>query len=232
MRNLPTQNELRDIKDGRWYWISKDLLAFAPKIKALGIALYNALASLADREQKCFPSQKYLAKLLGYSLASISKGLKVLEREGLIRIERQGKPPFTYRLLRVTLQTRESNSKSRRKRGLKGRKTNKNKLTKNINNIEYDFKRIFDSFSSEKFSFKPESREELLALDLAQGLDDLENLPLYLSFARNYPESLLRMILGEVKEIPPQKLKKGRAALFCYLLKKYGKGARTQNLSP
>jgi hypothetical protein len=69
---------------------------------------------------------------------------------------------------------------------------------------------------------KGESREELLALDLAQALNDRKNLKFYLSLARKYPESFLRQILGEVREIPLRKMRKGRAALFNYLVKKYG----------
>jgi hypothetical protein len=60
-----------------------------------------------------------------------------------------------------------------------------------------------------------------LALDIARELNDLKSLPLYLSYAKKYPETLLRKYLGEVKEIPIKKIKKGRAALFNYLIKKY-----------
>ena len=69
--------------------------------------------------------------------------------------------------------------------------------------------------------FRPGTRLELLALDLATALNDRKSLPVYLSYARKYPESFLRRILGEVKEIPAGKIKKSRAALFGYLVKKY-----------
>ena len=61
----------------------------------------------------------------------------------------------------------------------------------------------------------------MLALDLAEALDDRKSLSVYLSYARRYPESILRRILGDVKEIPDGDIKKSRAALFSYLIKKY-----------
>lgn len=68
--------------------------------------------------------------------------------------------------------------------------------------------------------FEPETREELLALDLAQGLGDRQNLLVYLSYARRHSESFLRQLLGQVREVREENLKKGRAAYFHYLLKK------------
>ena len=102
--------------------------------------------------------------------------------------------------------------------------TNKNYLTR-INNNNIDNKNF--SFSSVKTSkgFKPKTREELLALDIARELNDLRFLPVYLSYARKYPESILRKVLGDVKEMPIKRIKKGRAALFNYLIKKYAQEA-------
>ena len=78
--------------------------------------------------------------------------------------------------------------------------------------------------------FKPKTKEELLALDTASALFDLENLALYLSYAKKYPEMLMRKILGKVKEIPDGKIKKSRGALFNYLMQKHG-GAKAKNNS-
>jgi hypothetical protein len=71
--------------------------------------------------------------------------------------------------------------------------------------------------------FRPKDRVGQLALDLAQNLDDLKGLPLYVFYARKYPESFLRMTLGAVKEIPDGKIKNSRAALFNHLVQKYAK---------
>jgi len=67
------------------------------------------------------------------------------------------------------------------------------------------------------------TKTELLALDLATTLDDIQALPLYISYARKYPEHFLRRILGVVKEIPPEKVKRSRGALFNYLVQKHGR---------
>jgi hypothetical protein len=71
--------------------------------------------------------------------------------------------------------------------------------------------------------FRPKDRVGQLALDLAQSLDDLKGLPLYVFYARKYPESFLRMTLGAVKEIPDEKIKNSRGALFNHLVQKYAK---------
>jgi hypothetical protein len=75
--------------------------------------------------------------------------------------------------------------------------------------------------NNEEEGCKPKTREELLALDLAHGLDDFEGFPLYLSCAGKYPETLLRSLLGQVKEVAQEKIKKSRGALFNYLLQKH-----------
>lgn len=89
---------------------------------------------------------------------------------------------------------------------------------KNINNIDDSNDRIDNGANS--FSI---TKEELLALDLAEGLSDRANLGFYLSVCRKYPEGLLRKIYSQVKEIPSEKIRKSRGALFNYLLQNYDK---------
>lgn len=93
------------------------------------------------------------------------------------------------------------------------------KNDKDINNIDrndnVDIENEINSFSLTK--------EEILARDLAEGLNDKANLKFYLSVCRKYPESFLREIYGQVKEIPESKIKKSRGALFNYLIQKYDK---------
>ena len=67
------------------------------------------------------------------------------------------------------------------------------------------------------------TKEELLARDLAEGLDDAGNLGFYLSAARKYPEGLLRKIYSQVKEIPLSRIKRSRGAVFNYLIKEHVK---------
>jgi len=90
---------------------------------------------------------------------------------------------------------------------------------KDINNIDsndrIDTKNEFNSLFLTK--------GELLARDLAAGLDDEVNLRFYFSVCRKYPEEFLRKIYGQVKEIPLNKIKKSRGALFNYLIQKHEK---------
>lgn len=82
------RGKIRDIRNGDWYWIHKIIYQrYARKIGALGLALYNAYAYYADRESKCFPAQRRIAKELGIGRRTIQKLNKVLEKNGLIRIE-------------------------------------------------------------------------------------------------------------------------------------------------
>ena len=72
------------------------------------------------------------------------------------------------------------------------------------------------------------ARQELLALDLAKALNDRTGIALYRSYSQRYPEWLLRKALGEVKEMAPEQIKRGRAALFNHLVQRYAQG-RAQN---
>lgn len=59
-----------------------------------------------------------------------------------------------------------------------------------------------------------------LAIYLADSLDDLQNLPLYIALSKRYPEQFLKEILDHVKAIPIDKIKKNRGALFNHLIKR------------
>lgn len=86
---------------------------------------------------------------------------------------------------------------------------------KRILNIDNDNR---DFISSD---FKSKTREELLALDLATALDDLEGLTFYIALSHKYPELFLRDILAAVKGVPLNRIKKSRGALFNHLVKKH-----------
>jgi len=97
--------EIRDLRNGDWYWIHKTVIQrYMPLIGAVGVIVYSFLASLADTKQTCYPSQKYIAKALGYSRSYINEILKLLEKNGLIRIEKQGRYHCVYHLLKVRRQ--------------------------------------------------------------------------------------------------------------------------------
>lgn len=214
------ENKVRDVRNGNWYWTHRRILKeYSKKIGATGILVYNFLASLADRSQACFPSQKYIAESLGYSRATVNRAIKTLEKNGLIRIKKRDRYHLTYFLVEPRCKVSETQMSNIRNSDVNWMNTNNNKLTRNINNIDRGNKN-FLNFNSFK-GFKPKTRQELLAQDLAKELNDYKNLPLYLYHCRKYPEPLIRKALGEVKETPPERIKKSKAALFNYLVKKY-----------
>jgi len=94
-------------------------------------------------------------------------------------------------------------------------------IKKDILNIDIDSKDFLDSPLKISKRFKPTNRQQLLALDLARELNDCKGLPFYLSCTKKYPESLLRKVLGRVKEVPSEKITKSRAALFNHMIQKY-----------
>lgn len=206
-------HEVRDLRNGDWYWIQKTVMQeYASTVGAMGILVYNFLASFADRAQRCFPSQKYIADSLGCSQSTVSRALKLLERCQLIRIERS-RYHCVYHLLKVRYVTAAYQIRQGCIPDMSPAHTNKNKLTRIINNIESK------NLLTEKAT--PKTREELVAFDIATILNDQKGYSAYLCFAHRYQESLLRRALGEVKEFPASKIKKSRAALFIHLVKKY-----------
>ena len=212
-------SKARDLKDGDWYWIDRKVLRlYARRLGASGIAVYNALAYFADsKTQSCYPARKTIARILGVSRRTVTRKIKLLDELGLVRIEK-ARSSFRYLLLGfsegVTKKT-PGGDKRDVSQVTPGR-TNNNQLSK-VNNNNMDDDKNFKVFEE----FSPKSREELLALDLAEVLNDKRGLNVYLSYAKRYPEPLLRRALGEVKEVPDGKIKKGRAALFHYLIRKH-----------
>jgi hypothetical protein len=77
-------------------------------------------------------------------------------------------------------------------------------------------------------SIGPSIQREVLARELARRLNDAAGINLYRSYAAKYPEALLRNVLAEVEVLPPERITKGRGALFNYLVQHHAKGA-TEN---
>ena len=63
------------------------------------------------------------------------------------------------------------------------------------------------------------AKQNKLALELADALDDMESLQSYRAFTQQYTEEYLRKILTKVLSIPEEKIRKTRGALFTYLVK-------------
>lgn len=68
----------------------------------------------------------------------------------------------------------------------------------------------------------PKTPQQQLAQDIALILGDTQNLLLYETYTRKYPEAWLRLLLAEVRSVPEHRIKKSRAAFFHYLIKRYG----------
>ena len=175
--NSDKKVEIRELKNGDWYWVNKAVISHTPKVRVIGIAVYNLLASLVDRNQSCFPSQRYIAESLGYSRTTINKTLKLLEENGLIRIEKRSRYHCVYQLLKVRCKAEETQMSTRGNSEVNHREPNNNKLTRNINNIVMENKNFLDSNRNTFKRFRPRNREQLLALDLAEAFNDYRNLP-------------------------------------------------------
>jgi len=82
--------KVRDLRNGDWYWISKTVIDhYGATIKPIGIALYNCLAKHANQASFCFPSQAFIAKEIGSSVASVKRSIDQLIRLELISKERK-----------------------------------------------------------------------------------------------------------------------------------------------
>ncbi len=66
------------------------------------------------------------------------------------------------------------------------------------------------------------TNEKSLAYELAQALNDMESLQVYIGFAEKYQEPFLRRLLTKVMSLPDEKIKRTRGALFTYLIKQHG----------
>ena len=220
--NDPTQNCARSMGDDNWYWIGKSVLyTHAKTAGVFGIAVYNCLASYANSNQTCYPSQQRMAEILGCSRSAVNKAIKSLEDSGLIAVERRGRYPQLYRLLKVRCNPDKLLLSMSRDFDVAPVRTNNNKRTRNIND-RVSHSEVIHNTNPDDY-LKPAIQIDPLALELAESLDDRPNLPQYISHCRKYPESLLRGVIREVLEIPGSKIRKSRAALFNHLIKAYGK---------
>ena len=216
VRQINTKAPARHLTGGGWFWVDRNIIRdHARAVGAIGIAVYNVLASMADSNQECYPSQKRVADLLGYSRATINKTLKVLERRGLIAVSKRSAHGCTYQLLEVRCKAGETEMSTRGNQDVPPVDTNDNQLTRLNNDTIVRVKKddILSDFDEDQ-EFVPTTREELLAHDLATALNEPENLSWYLYLAKRYPENLLRQTLGKVKEVPKSKVQKSLPALF------------------
>ena len=217
------KNRIRSLSRAGWFWINREILTgFGKRLKASGIAVYNVLASYANQgTQTCFPAQQTIADQIGLHRTTVNRKIRQLCRLRLLNIERQ-KDRCLYSLLNPDVSHPLHPCSRNDTRDVASGYINKNKRTRiNINNNEG--KNNFVTGNGSFKEFKPKTREELLALDMAQTVNDHKSLPLYLHYARLLPENVIRELLSWIKRVPRKNIRRSRAALFNCVIKKYAK---------
>lgn len=68
---------------------------------------------------------------------------------------------------------------------------------------------------------KPRTKRELLAHTVADAMNDSHRVSLYLQQCQKYPQHLVLRAYAEAKSVPLERIRKARAAIFFYLLKRY-----------
>lgn len=64
--------------------------------------------------------------------------------------------------------------------------------------------------------------ERKLANEIADTLKDRDSITMHLQYVRKYQEEFLRRILNKVMTLPPDKIRKSRAALYTFLINQSG----------
>jgi DNA-binding transcriptional ArsR family regulator len=230
-----------------WAGLVRDFTGKHSKKLKVSVWLLLYLLLSADYGTGVFSgSYSEISRSMGRSKSTVRKWLKTLERYGYVTAVRQSKKlliriqkwkvihkyPSSGTLEKESTQIRTDNASGFGHIGksLKGRKEYylsqkiKNKgryddIDNNINkNVVNNVVRNLTNMNNENDSLF--TKDELLAMEISHGLNDKENLRAYLSLCRKYPEPFLRKIYKEVKELPIEKIKKSRGALFTYLIQK------------
>lgn len=197
---------------GHWFWLEKRIVReYLPRIGSSGLSVYCLLASCADEQQSCFPSQGYLANHIGCSRATVSRALGRLEGAGLIhrRVGERGRTEFT---LSASSPGEGVDRKDSRCTGATELSHQCNQDVAPVNTNNNQRRRIINN--------QWENRKSLASF-LADSLHNPDALSIYESYARKYSEGLLRRVLTEVKETPLSKIRKSQSHLFTHLLKKH-----------
>ncbi len=233
MKKIKKVREIRKIDYSTFVWISKCILleGYAEKIGAHGLAVYTVLATCANNNQECYPSEAYIAEILNCSRNTVRKYLKRLAKQKIIKVKSRTRHRSTYQLLHIKCPT------GKHLRNKKGVADVQNLSTNENNEREYEENETTlinkkEIESMPKMQKEPPEniyhkliQENILALRLAESLNDAKSLPFYQSVAQKYSESVLIEILDHVNEMPERKIKKSRAHLFNYLITQHGKKA-------
>jgi hypothetical protein len=63
-----------------------------------------------------------------------------------------------------------------------------------------------------------------LANEISDTLKDRDSITMHLMYVRKYQEEFLRRILNKVMALPPEKIRKSRAALYTFLINQNSNG--------
>jgi replication initiation and membrane attachment protein DnaB len=90
--------EIKDIRDQDGYSVSTRILnEYASKIGVIGFALY--LAYVIYSKDSVLPSEEKIAEKLMISMRTLRKYKRILEKYGLIKVEREGNREIIYIIL-------------------------------------------------------------------------------------------------------------------------------------
>ncbi len=82
--------KVRDVRKRDWFSADNLFLdVYAKHFGAIGSSVYFTLCRRADGEQKCFPSQKNIAEMLGVSDRTVRKYLSYLEKARFVFVEKK-----------------------------------------------------------------------------------------------------------------------------------------------
>jgi predicted transcriptional regulator len=81
-------DKVRDIRQPGHFWADNEIIdVYAPRIGAYGIAVYMLLCRYADNKTgEAFPALKTIAETLAISKPTVTKAIKALQAEKLVRI--------------------------------------------------------------------------------------------------------------------------------------------------
>ncbi len=77
-------------------------------------------------------------------------------------------------------------------------------------------------------TFTPQNKREALAVMIATAFHDEAQVTLYLQYCRKYPLQSVYRAFAEAQSVPLAQVKKSRAAIFFYLIKRYTHDPHTQ----
>jgi len=199
-----------------WAPVFRSLISYE-NYKNIGNAIWLYLYFLLYADRKTgilFRKYKTIKKDLGVSKKTIQRWLKrlrkcgylvdknlgrglliVIKRTNLTTLKGQKCPlredKFVYSLgFLITKNAKKTKEKS----GFFEVSKNISLKKENIKNIV-----IYNQFRNFSFKRSFSSKEEFLAFEIANALNDIKNFPFYLSIVKKYPEDFLLKILDKVK---------------------------------